>query len=162
VEYAGPTKLILENTAADKWAINSAANGLRFNANDSTTVLFRLTDTGDLTIEGDITSNSGSCCVPDYVFDSDYPLMPMTELAEFIKRENHLPNIPSAEEMKKTGVNMTRFQMKLLEKVEELTLYTLSQEETIETQKKAIDAQKQAINELKARLAALEEKLRDQ
>ena len=162
VEYAGPTKLILENTSADKWTINSAANGLRINANDSSTILFTLTDTGDLTIEGDITSSSGSCCVPDYVFNSDYPLMSMTELAEFIKKENHLPNIPAAEEMKKKGVNMTRFQMKLLEKVEELTLYTLSQEETIETQKKAIDAQKQAINELKARLAALEEKLQDQ
>ena len=65
--------------------------------------------------------------------------------------------------MKEKGVNMNQLQMKLLEKVEELTLYTLSQEETIGAQKKAIIEQKQAIheqkefiNKLEARLAALE------
>jgi hypothetical protein len=138
VEDNGPTKLVLYNTGADKWAINSSNNGLRFNANDSATVLFRLTSSGDLYVEGDISSNSGTCCVPDYVFDSNYPLMSIADLAEFIKKEKHLPNIPSAVEMKENGVKITELQMKLLEKVEELTLYIVSQQETINNLKKEI------------------------
>lgn len=145
IEDDGPTKIALNNTTATKWNINSANNNtFRINVDNNPNILFTLTNTGDLTIEGDITSRSGSCCGADYVFDSDYTLMPITKLAEFIKKEKHLPNIPSAEEMREKGVNMNQLQMKLLEKVEELTLYILSQQEII--------------NSLKARIAILEKK----
>jgi hypothetical protein len=42
-----------------------------------------------------------------------------------------LPNIPSAKEVATEGLSSTSFQFKLLEKIEELTLYTLEQQETI-------------------------------
>ena len=58
--------------------------------------------------------------------------MPLSELAAFVAAERRLPNVPSADEIQQGGLNMTDMQMRLLEKVEELTLYTLEQQKTIE------------------------------
>ncbi len=69
--------------------------------------------------------------LPDYVFESDYDLMPIQELEKFIASERHLPNVPKATEIRENGLNHTEFQMKLLEKIEELTLYTVQQEKRI-------------------------------
>lgn len=63
---------------------------------------------------------------PDYVFKNDYKLLSFNELAAYIRINGHLPNIPSAEEMmKEGGIKVGEMQLKLLEKVEELTLYIL-------------------------------------
>ena len=63
---------------------------------------------------------------PDYVFESNYKLMPMNELEMYLRKFKHLPNISSANEMAASGgVNVGEMQLKLLEKVEELTLYLL-------------------------------------
>jgi hypothetical protein len=71
---------------------------------------------------------------PDYVFEPDYELMPLSELSVFIEKEKRLPKIPSAEEIqKKGGHSLTELQLQLLEKIEELTLYTLGQEQRIRT-----------------------------
>jgi hypothetical protein len=84
-----------------------------------------------------------------YVFESDYELMKFDELEAFIAREKHLPNIPSSGEIKDKGLNLSEFQLKLLEKIEELTLYTMQQAKTI-----AIKSME--IARLDARMAALE------
>ncbi|WP_339923541.1 hypothetical protein [uncultured Cyclobacterium sp.] len=68
----------------------------------------------------------------DYVFDADYPLMDLNELALFIKENGHLPGIPDEEEVKKEGLNLGEINTKLLEKIEELTRYILLQEEKIQ------------------------------
>lgn len=60
---------------------------------------------------------------PDHVFKPGYRLMPLEEVAAFIKRHGHLPNVPSAEEMARQGVDVARTDALLLEKIEELTLY---------------------------------------
>ncbi|MDY8138478.1 discoidin domain-containing protein [Aquimarina sp. 2201CG5-10] len=86
---------------------------------------------------------------PDYVFYKDYNLITLDEVQAFINKEGHLPNIPSAVEMEKEGVNLKEMNLKLLEKVEELTLYTISQE-------KAIKTQKEKNKELEERLEKLE------
>ena len=62
---------------------------------------------------------------PDYVFDEDYQLMPLTELAASVRQARHLPGIPSADEVEKNGVGLGRMQANLLRKVEELTLYVI-------------------------------------
>jgi hypothetical protein len=69
--------------------------------------------------------------VPDYVFEPNYKLLPLKQLAKYIEEEKHLPEIPSAKEVQQNGVNLTEMQMQLLKKIEELTLYALQQEETI-------------------------------
>jgi len=61
----------------------------------------------------------------DFVFKKDYKLMPLTELEQKIKKEGKLPDIPSAFDVEKKGVNITQVQAKLLQKVEELTLYVI-------------------------------------
>jgi hypothetical protein len=79
-------------------------------------------------------STQGFC---DYVFDDQYQLMSLDELSEFIKTNKHLPNIPSeAEVMKEGNFDLGEMNKILLEKIEELTLYILQQEERI----KALEA----------------------
>lgn len=68
---------------------------------------------------------------PDYVFKADYDLRPLSEIREYIDRNGHLPNIPSALEMEENGVELGLMNMKLLEKIEELTLYALKQNQQI-------------------------------
>ncbi len=62
---------------------------------------------------------------PDYVFKKEYKLMPLEELETYINKNNHLPNIPSAEEVSKKGVNVYDMNKALLEKVEEMSLYII-------------------------------------
>ena len=68
----------------------------------------------------------------DYVFDKSYNLRPLNELSSYIEENQHLPEIPSAEEMQQNGVNMNELQMQLLQKVEELTLYVIQQDKRIQ------------------------------
>lgn len=70
---------------------------------------------------------------PDYVFAEDYELMPLNELAKFISTKKHLPNIPSANEIETQGGHKVgEINQKLLEKVEELTLYLIDQNQQIQ------------------------------
>ena len=68
---------------------------------------------------------------PDYVFTKDYDLLTIEEVQQHITEKGHLPNIPSAKEMEANGVELGMMNMKLLEKIEELTLYTIAQEKKI-------------------------------
>jgi hypothetical protein len=68
--------------------------------------------------------------IPDYVFDPSYKLMSLNELKTYINTNKHLPNIPSAKEYEERGeLDLGELNRKLLEKVEELTLYILQLEE---------------------------------
>lgn len=61
----------------------------------------------------------------DYVFEPSYKLMPLDKVESFIKENKHLPNVPSAEDMSKNGLDVTQTSAKLMEKIEELTLYVI-------------------------------------
>ena len=61
----------------------------------------------------------------DYVFASDYKLMPLEEVEKFSKENKHLPNVPSAEEMVKNGLDISASSKMFMEKIEELTLYII-------------------------------------
>ncbi len=68
--------------------------------------------------------------IPDYVFDPSYKLLSLNELKTYITTNKHLPNIPSAKEYEERGeLDLGELNRKLLEKVEELTLYILQLEE---------------------------------
>lgn len=68
---------------------------------------------------------------PDYVFNDDYKLLPLSALKKFIAENSHLPNIPKASVAEKEGIEVGDMQKRLLEKVEELTLYILQLEERL-------------------------------
>jgi len=61
----------------------------------------------------------------DYVFEDDYKLMSLTDVNAFIEREGHLPGMPKASEVVENGIGVAEATTKLLEKVEELTLYVI-------------------------------------
>ncbi|WP_422103849.1 hypothetical protein [Winogradskyella sp.] len=87
---------------------------------------------------------------PDYVFASDYNLLSLQDLEQYITTQGHLPNIPTQSEIKKDGLLLGDMNAKLLEKIEELTLYTIQQQ-------KELDKQTKKNKELEARLAKLEQ-----
>lgn len=75
----------------------------------------------------------------DYVFNSDYSLMPLPEVEKFVKENKHLPEIPSANEVQKNGLSVGEMQNKLLQKIEELTLYVIELQKTNEKQSAEIE-----------------------
>ena len=124
---------------------NSAPN--RFIIADAVTdgPEFTLTAEGDITIPGNFISGATTLNVPDYVFEEGYDLRPLSEVASFVAANRHLPDVPSAADVAREGLDVTQMQMALLKKVEELTLYTLEQQAVITDQA--------------ARLALLEQRL---
>ena len=69
---------------------------------------------------------------PDYVFETEYDLMPLDELREFLFKEKHLPGIPSAAEVAaKGGLEVGKMQTDLLRVVEEQAIYILQLEERL-------------------------------
>ena len=94
---------------------------------------------------------------PDYVFKSDYKLRSIEEVESFIKKNSHLPEIPSAKEFAENGVLQAEMDMNLLKKIEELTLYTIEQEKKLKTQKEIVEQQQEEIEELKKQNSEIKE-----
>ncbi len=84
-------------------------------------------------------SLSGAPCWPDFVFAKDYKLKDLSEVESFIKLNQHLPGIPSAAEVEEGGVELGEINMKLLQKIEELTLYMISIKKENEALKTRLD-----------------------
>ncbi len=95
-----------------------------------------------LTVNGKIEAEEIECkhIGADYVFDEDYKLKSLEDVAEFVEKNHHLPGIAPASETEK-GVDLGVFTEKLLEKIEELTLYTIEQERKINALQAQLDAQ---------------------
>ena len=101
---------------------------------------------GNVIVQGDVESMKVKVSttpgqVPDYVFQPEYKLRSLEELENFVNTNSHLPNIPSAQEMGKNGQDLGELQLKMLEKIEELVLYTIKQEKRIN----ALEAELKAI-----------------
>jgi len=75
----------------------------------------------------------------DFVFKEDYKLRSLKEVESFIKRHQHLPDIPSEKEVIENGIELGKMDAKLLQKIEELTLYLIQQQELIEKQQAELD-----------------------
>jgi len=75
----------------------------------------------------------------DYVFKPNYKLMSLPQVEQFVKANNHLPQMPSAEEVSKNGLSMGEMQNKLLQKVEEQTLYIIELNKQVQTLKKQLE-----------------------
>ncbi|WP_430404832.1 hypothetical protein [Fluviicola sp.] len=84
----------------------------------------------------------------DYVFEPTYQLMPLNEVEMFVKKEKHLPNVPSEQELKKDGADVMELNKILMEKVEELTLYLIQQNKNTEELKQQLEALQTKVVEL--------------
>jgi len=74
----------------------------------------------------------------DFVFNKDYDLMNLNEVENFIEKNNHLPDIPSEDEVLKNGLQLGEMNAKLLQKIEELTLHLIKQNKEINNLKEKI------------------------
>ncbi|MBO3700738.1 hypothetical protein [Roseivirga sp. E12] len=77
---------------------------------------------------------------PDYVFASTYKLRPLNELEDYIQKNQHLPEVPSATEVETDGLDLGDMDATLLKKVEELTLYMIELNKTVKAQGEKIKA----------------------
>jgi len=82
---------------------------------------------------------------PDYVFEKDYHLLPLQEVAAYIEAHGHLPNVPSACEVEENGLGLGEMNKILLEKVEELTLHLIEKD--------------RLVSEMMRRLTSMEERM---
>ena len=78
----------------------------------------------------------------DFVFAKNYRLMPLSEVESFITENNHLPDVPSEQEVKENGINVAEMNAKLLQKIEELTLYVIEQNKRISELEKQVKESK--------------------
>jgi hypothetical protein len=86
---------------------------------------------------------------PDFVFAKEYVLPTLQETEKHIKENGHLPGIPTAAEVEKNGIELGDMNKKLLQKIEELTLYLIKMNKTVEDQSAELAKQKEQINQLK-------------
>ncbi|WP_420552376.1 hypothetical protein [Tenacibaculum aiptasiae] len=84
----------------------------------------------------------------DFVFEKEYELPTLKEVENHIKEKGHLKDIPSEAEVKKNGFYLGEMDSKLLQKIEELTLYTIQQEKELKNQKEEIAQLKKQNKEL--------------
>jgi hypothetical protein len=90
---------------------------------------------------------------PDYVFKRAYTLMPLADLKNYIDKNHHLPEIPSAAEIQKDGLNLGEMNGLLVKKVEELTLYLIEKEKEIRDLQAS---QEERLKKMEQRLELLE------
>lgn len=136
LENNGGVTITMDNngsTNAVEWRVGTTGGDtdLYFVTPDSPGPEMTLSTGGNLEILGNFISSGTTLNVPDYVFQEDYELASLEEVRAFIEMNSHLPEIPSAAEIAENGINMSEMQMNLLRKIEELTLYTLAQEDRI-------------------------------
>lgn len=92
----------------------------------------------------------------DHVFDTDYKLIDLKEVESFIATNNRLPDIPSASEVGAEGYSLHDMNVKLLQKVEELTLYSIEQNKEIEQLKEIANS----YNSLLEKIEKIESKMK--
>ncbi len=95
--------------------------------------------------DGIVTEDLAFASVKDWkddVFEADYELISIMSLKEFIKTNKHLPGIPSEKEIKKNGYTAHQMNLNFIQKIEELSLYTIQQEEKIKILETELDKMK--------------------
>lgn len=96
---------------------------------------------------------------PDYVFETQYQLMPLGELEAFIKINKHLPEMPTAKQVEMNGIELGEMNKLLLKKVEELTLLLIQKDKEIIKERTTNENQNVVISELDAKLNKIINKL---
>lgn len=102
---------------------------------DSCIYATEITVDGKIRAEEIIVETNGA----DFVFADDYQLLPLSEVKTFIQEHKHLPEIKSAQEMQENGVGINELQTQLLQKIEELTLYLIQQEQIIQELRQEVE-----------------------
>lgn len=146
-DYAGSAGVFVNG--ADALLMSGPGKGIRLITNDGSTYYERMrilsngnvgintkNPTYKLSVNGTIGAHEVNVTTTgwaDYVFAPEYKLMPLSELKAFIQKNGHLPDVPTEAEVMENGINLAEMNVKLLEKVEELTLYVIELEKKIDS-----------------------------
>ncbi|WP_316800449.1 hypothetical protein [Pedobacter frigidisoli] len=87
--------------------------------------------------------------MPDYVFKAGYQNMSLSETEAYIKKHQHLPEVPSAKDAEQNGLELGEMNKLLLKKIEELTLHLIQQSKKLDVQSERLDQQAKEIQKLK-------------
>jgi hypothetical protein len=125
IDYTGHVGINTTNTSGFNFSVNGTA-------------VF-----DQVTVEAFSSTNPNGSPWADYVFDKGYQLPSIYSLADYIKANNHLPGIPTSAEVKKNGLDLGATQAKLLEKIEQLTLYTIDLQHQADDLRKQVETLKE-------------------
>ncbi|MBB4806424.1 hypothetical protein HNP38_001696 [Chryseobacterium defluvii] len=117
-------------------------------------------DTGNASLQGKFEAKEVKVThtpTADFVFEEDYNLPKLEDIEKHIKQKKHLPEIASAKQMEKEGVNIGEFQIQLLQKIEELTLYTIEQNKQLKNQQERIQQLEKENKEIKNQHSEIEQ-----
>jgi len=165
LQVAGSSKWTGNSSSYTEIHSNSAGQFLRQFANDgkteswiirgfATSGVQAIFNSGGINVNGTVKAKEINITVtswPDYVFRPEYSLMPLGELENYIRKNGHLPDIPSEAEVIERGILLGELNASLLKKIEELTLYTISQEEKLLNQQNTIDTLIERIERLEGK-----------
>jgi len=155
-DFVANTATIANTLSAGAFAANSAVISGAFGSNSAT--ISGALSANTATISGALNANSATVsgtlatnklrvadllcakeikvnltpCWPDYVFKKNYNLMPLQELEQFVNKNHHLPEIPSAATVEENGIELGEMNAKFLKKIEELTLYIIDLQKQID------------------------------
>ncbi|MGV6860238.1 MAG: hypothetical protein ACWA41_00610 [Putridiphycobacter sp.] len=96
---------------------------------------------------------------PDYVFNENFTVLSLEDVAKYIQQHKHLPGVPSAEEIKTEGLSVGKMQKILMQKIEELTLYTLEQNNQIQNLETKVNTLENENVQLKTELQQINDRL---
>ncbi|MFC5046255.1 hypothetical protein ACFSTE_04205 [Aquimarina hainanensis] len=159
---------MIVGTIANKWFSIGTNNVERFRITETGNVGIGTTNTKGfkLGVKGKIAAEEVKVALyntwPDFVFEKDYILPSLQEVENYIKEKGHLQDIPSAKEVAKNGFFLGNMDAKLLQKIEELTLYTIAQQNKIKKQQSRIEKlemQNEQLQLLTQQMAVLQSRL---
>jgi hypothetical protein len=127
------TGLALYANALEELRVTSSGNVLIGKTSQINTS-YKLDVNGNVRANQLVVNTNGA----DFVFAPSYRLHSLSTLKKYIDQNHHLPEIPSARQMRADGLNVGDNQVKLLQKVEELTLYTIASDKNIREEKTII------------------------
>lgn len=157
------TSYISNLTSGGSLAFTTAggSSNIRMFINDSGQIGIGTTSPGSyqLAVEGKIGAHEIKVTTSgwaDFVFKDDYVLRPLAEVEQHIQQKGHLPDVPSEAEVLENGIELGAMDAKLLQKIEELTLYAIAQQKTSEEQARRIREQAEEMERLKQENLALQ------
>ncbi len=93
--------------------------------------------------------------MPDYVFEPDYELPSLAEVEAYVKEHKHLPEIPSAADIQRDGLDLAEMNLLLLKKVEEMMLHLIEREKEHQALKEQVNIQNVLLEELKVKVSQI-------
>ena len=134
---------ILFYTGASGQGVGAVSNKIRMAVTNNGVGIGTQTPDAELTVKGMVHAEEYIADLnvpgPDYVFEPSHVRPSLSDLKQYVTENKHLPKVPSSDEMMEKGVNLLQMNMTLLEKVEELTLYLIEQNEKIQKLEKQVN-----------------------